>query len=119
MRVPLLDNLWLGRPLDVASLADWTREKGNVLVVNGTRKVGSTLTVHHKLGGGMREYADTFQWKRDGKPISGATGKKYKLRPADRGHKITVTGTDAKPTGFGGMFRYIPYSQTALVTTRL
>lgn len=110
-------NVWLSRPLNVAALADWAHEKDDKLVVSGTRKVGSTLTVRHKLGG---NHADTFQWKRDGNPISGATGKTYKLRSADLGHKITVTGTDSQGSGaFAGMFRYIPYSQTAWVTSKL
>lgn len=34
-----------------------------------------------------------YQWYRDGKPISGATGASYRLTTADRWHQITVTIT--------------------------
>lgn len=55
-------SLWLGRKLDVAAQAEWTREKTNVLVVSGALKVGSILTAHNKYGSGLRDYADKFQW---------------------------------------------------------
>lgn len=38
----------------------------------------------------------TYQWKRDGQPIKGATGKTYKISSADIGHKISVTVTGSK-----------------------
>ncbi|RII99176.1 hypothetical protein DZF97_16095, partial [Clavibacter nebraskensis] len=31
-----------------------------------------------------------YQWKRDGKVITGATAKTYTLTAADRGHTVTV-----------------------------
>jgi hypothetical protein len=112
-------SLWLGRKLDVAAQAEWTREKTNVLVVSGALKVGSVLTAHHKYGSGVRDYADKFQWKRDGRNISGATGKTYRLAAADLGHAISVTGTDTRDIISMLPIRIIPYSQTVTATPKL
>jgi hypothetical protein len=112
-------NLWIGRPLSVAKQAEWTHEKTNVLIVTGTLKVGSVLTARHKYGSGLREYADTFQWKRDGKAIPGATGKTYRLTSADLGRAISVTGTDTKDIFSFGAIKVIPYSQTVIATPKL
>ncbi|SJN36054.1 hypothetical protein [Mycetocola reblochoni] len=37
-----------------------------------------------------------YQWKRDGAAITNATGKSYKLTPADAGKRITLTITGSK-----------------------
>ena len=39
----------------------------------------------------------TYQWLRNGKAISGATGVKYKLKNKDKGKKISVRVTGSKP----------------------
>lgn len=112
-------NLWIGRPLSVDKQAEWTHEKTNVLIVTGTLKVGSVLTARHKYGSGLREYADTFQWKRNGKAIPGAACKTYRLAAADLGPAISVTGTDTKDIFSFGAIKVIPYSQTVTATARL
>ena len=65
--------------------------------INGTRKVGKTLTVHATpwLAGSYPTTRATlsYQWKRSGKAIKGATRTKYKLAKADKGKKITITVT--------------------------
>ena len=38
----------------------------------------------------------TYQWLRNGEPIAGATGSKYKLKNKDKGKKISVTVTGAE-----------------------
>ena len=40
----------------------------------------------------------TFQWKRDGVPIPGATAKTYVVQAADQGHSITCTVTASEGT---------------------
>jgi hypothetical protein len=112
--------IFLSRPVTVAAQAEWSKDKANVLVVTGTVKVGGVVTARNKYGSGMKDYADVFQWKRDGKAIPGARGKSYKLVAADVGHRITVTGTDTKNIWFNSAaLPIIPYSQDALVASKL
>lgn len=65
--------------------------------VSGTLRVGSTLTA--KASGWSPSATFTYQWKRDGSKISGATHKTYKLASTDYGKKITVTVT-GKRSGY-------------------
>jgi hypothetical protein len=63
--------------------------------IRGMLRVGNQITVHPGTWG-PPPVAFTYLWKRDGTPISGATGSNYRLKIADRGHKITVTVTGHK-----------------------
>lgn len=69
------------------------------VTATGTKKVGKTLTAKPsawKPSG----VTFTYQWLRNGKKISKATKKTYKLTKSDAGTKIsvTVTGTKAEHT---------------------
>lgn len=60
--------------------------------ISGTAQVGRTLVA--KPGAwSPAPTAFAYQWFRDGQAISGATGQRYVVRAADRGHKLTVTVT--------------------------
>ncbi|WP_062529807.1 CAP domain-containing protein [Demequina rhizosphaerae] len=66
--------------------------------VSGTAKVGSQLTAR------AGEWSPTpssiaYRWFRDGDKISDATGRRYTLRKADKGHTIKVK-VIAKRSGF-------------------
>ncbi len=65
--------------------------------VSGTKQVGKTLTVRATpwLAGSYptTRAAMTFQWKRNGAAISGATSSSYKLTSSDRGKTVSVTAT--------------------------
>ena len=63
--------------------------------IKGKARVGKKLTA---LPGtwGPAPVTLTYQWLRNGKPIAGATGVKYKLKNKDKGKKISVTVTGAK-----------------------
>jgi|GEM_PF-2132940 len=63
--------------------------------VSGTAKVGSTLKAN---AGTWKPSTVTlkYQWKRDGKTITGATKTSYKLAKSDKGRKVTVTTTGSK-----------------------
>jgi hypothetical protein len=65
--------------------------------MHGTRKVGSTMNVTATpwLAGTYptTRASMSYQWKRNGKAISGATKTRYKLTSADRGKKLSVTVT--------------------------
>jgi hypothetical protein len=64
--------------------------------IKGKARVGKTLTA---LPGtwGPAPVSLTYQWLRNGKPIAGATGVKYKLRKRDQGKRISVRVTGLKP----------------------
>ena len=65
--------------------------------VNGTKKVGQTLTVSATpwLAGSYPTTRATmsYQWLRNGVAITGATGSTYKLTSADKGKKVSVKAT--------------------------
>ncbi|GAB2583777.1 fibronectin type III domain-containing protein [Microlunatus antarcticus] len=71
--------------------------------MHGTRKVGKTMNVTATpwLAGTYPTTKATmsYQWKRNGSPIKGATKRTYKLVSADRGKKLSVTAT-AKRYGY-------------------
>ena len=60
------------------------------LSINGTAKEGQTLTYNASLVGGSYP---SYQWKRNGVSISGATGLTYTLVTADVGKTISITAT--------------------------
>jgi uncharacterized protein YkwD len=51
----------------------------------GTRLAVAVTALHGRVA--------AYQWLRDGKAIRGATASTYKLRPRDRGHRISVRVT--------------------------
>ena len=66
--------------------------------IGGTRRVGYLLTAYPgtwKPSG----VTFTYRWLRNGVPITGATGKTYRLRSVDRGDRIRVRVTGRK-TGY-------------------
>lgn len=71
--------------------------------MHGTRKVGKTMNVTATpwLAGTYptTRASMSYQWKRNGKAIKGATRSRYKLGSADRGKKLSVTVT-AKRYGY-------------------
>ena len=71
--------------------------------ISGTKTVGKTLTASATawLAGSYptTTASMSFQWKRNGTAISGATGQTYKLTSSDKGKYITVTAT-AKRYGY-------------------
>lgn len=66
-------------------------------VVSGTPEVGETLSVSNGTFIGTAPITYTYQWKRDGVNISGATSATYLLVLADEGTEISaeVTATNA------------------------
>ncbi|MDN4476518.1 CAP domain-containing protein [Demequina sp. SYSU T00192] len=66
--------------------------------IAGTKKVGSVLTA--RIGSWSPSPSSvTYRWFRDGKRIDGATGRKYTVTRADRGHNIRVK-VIAKRSGY-------------------
>jgi hypothetical protein len=71
--------------------------------MHGTRKVGKTMNVTATpwLAGTYptTRASMSYQWKRNGSAIKGATKRTYKLSKADKGKKLSVTAT-AKRYGY-------------------
>ncbi len=71
--------------------------------LRGTSRVGKTMSVNATpwLAGTYPTTTATmsYQWKRNGAAIKGATGRTYKLTSGDRGKRISVTVT-AKRYGY-------------------
>ncbi|TQL40448.1 5'-nucleotidase [Homoserinimonas aerilata] len=64
-------------------------------LITGPVRVGKTVSVNE---GRWSEsgVAYSYQWNRNGQPIAGATGERYKLVQSDAGAKLTVTVTASK-----------------------
>jgi hypothetical protein len=78
---------------DVSANSCATRAPAHPAVAGDTM-VGSTLTADP--GAWDSGMALSYQWKRDGAAIDGATGSTYTTATADIGHAITVAVTGAK-----------------------
>ena len=67
-------------------------------VVSGTGVVGQTLTTTNGTWSGTLPFTYTYQWQRNGSPISGATSSTYVLVSADAGANVScvVTATNSK-----------------------
>ena len=63
--------------------------------ISGVLRVGNTLTVD--VGSWESGATTTQRWRRNGSPISSATGTSYVLQRSDRGKRISVTVTATKP----------------------
>jgi hypothetical protein len=63
--------------------------------ISGKAKVGRTLSASVKTWK-PKPTKTTWQWKRNGVAIPGATKSKYKLTKADKGKRITVTAVRAR-----------------------
>ena len=60
--------------------------------ISGTAKVGRTLSIAHNSKTGWSPDATSlvYKWYRGSSAISGATKSTYKLKSADKGHKVKV-----------------------------
>ncbi|MDF1486998.1 hypothetical protein [Tessaracoccus caeni] len=78
--------------------------------ISGTAKVGKKLTA--KAGTWTKSTKLTYQWKRDGKSIKGATKSSYTLTAGDLKKKITVTVT-------GKLSGYTTVAKTSKATAKV
>lgn len=67
--------------------------------ISGTAQNGSTLTETNGTYTGATPITFTYQWKRDGSTIVGATNQTYVLTQSDVGHSIKCTETATNSAG--------------------
>lgn len=83
-------------PSRVVAAAPLALSLGPVPILRGIPAVGETLTM--SIGTwGPGSVTGTFQWRRSGAVIPGATGRTYTLSAADAGRSISVTVIASKP----------------------
>ena len=68
-------------------------------VISGTAKVGNTLSTNNGTFTGQGTISYTYQWKRNGSDISGATASNYTLITTDYNTAITVVVTASNTGG--------------------
>lgn len=73
--------------------------------IGGTPAVGRTLTVDPGTWGTGETPTYTYQWRRDGSDIAGATGATHVVTTDDVGHTLTVVVTATRPGYSPGTFR--------------
>ena len=76
-----------------------TPEIIGVPTISGDTGLGDTLTASAATVASYPEPATTWQWYRDGSPISGATNVTYTIVEADQGTDITVEQTSINTEG--------------------
>jgi hypothetical protein len=79
-------------------------------VITGTKRVGSTLKATTRAWSPTATFS--YQWRRNGAAITGATGSSYRLASADYGKTISVTVT-------GRRSGYTTKGRTSLATTTI
>ena len=97
--VPTKNNQIAGNPVSLlpagsANTAPVTTASaftGAAVRVAGSGAVGTALTA--VVSANPAPTSATYQWRRDGLPISGATGPTYAVQFSDIGHKISVQAT--------------------------
>jgi hypothetical protein len=70
--------------------------------VVGTARVGGTLRATTGAWD-QTGLTFTFQWLRDGAPISKERGTEYKLKGGDVGHRFSIRVTATRPSGASGV----------------
>ena len=87
------------RALAITVIPHTFAPSGGVPVISGTATVGQVLTTSNGTWAGFPAPTFTYQWKRGGTAISGATSQSYLLVSADAGAMISVDVTATNSAG--------------------
>ena len=90
------DRAWVSAPYGPIQLETWTSSPKPTIVADGVPEYGKTLTA---ATGTWTPTPDrySYQWKRNGSVIAGATYANYSIRTEDVGSRISVVVTGSKP----------------------
>jgi len=80
--------------------------------ISGSASIGHTLSCGTGAWSGTAPLTYTYQWKRNGVALTGATKATYLVAAADRGHGLTCTVTATNPAGTAN-------AQSAVITVKL
>jgi PKD repeat protein len=80
--------------------------------ISGSASIGHTLSCATGAWSGTAPLSYTYQWKRDGLPLAGATKATYLVAAADGGHSLTCGVTATNPAGTAN-------AQSAAITVKL
>lgn len=103
------DKPWMSAPYGPIELQEWTSTDTPTIVVDGAAEYGKTVTADP--GDGWLPAPDrySYQWKRNGSVIAGATYADYTIRAEDVGVKLSVVVSGVKPG-----FEAVPEESAAL-----
>ena len=90
---------WTSNGYGPITLQRWTTTGVPTIVTDGTPAYGETVTADPGTGWSPAPTSYSYQWKRDGAVISGATNASYAIKSTDVGADLTVTVSGVK-TGF-------------------
>ncbi|WP_462157485.1 DUF4347 domain-containing protein [Pseudoalteromonas sp. GB56] len=96
-----------------AAVANINDAPSGSVTISGTAEQGQTLTASNTLSDADGIGVISYQWLRDGVPISGATGSSLMLTQTDVGTQISVT---ASYTDGGGASESATSAQTSVVS---
>lgn len=95
---------WTSNGYGPIELQRWTATATPTIVNDGTPSYGETVTADPGAGWAPTPDSYSYQWKRDGQVIPGATNASYAIKSADVGSQLTVTVSGVR-TGFAAQPR--------------
>ena len=93
------DKAWLSAPYGPVQLQSWTSTDTPTVVSDGVPAFGATLTADPGPGWAPAPDRYSYQWKRNGSVIPGATYANYSVHAEDVGSRISAVVSGVK-TGF-------------------
>ncbi|GAA3813148.1 hypothetical protein [Nocardioides panacisoli] len=95
---------WTSAGYGPITLQTWSSTGSPTILDDGTPTYGETLTADPGSGWAPTPDSYSYQWKRDGIVISGATNASYSIKSDDVGGSLTVTVSGVK-TGYAAQPR--------------
>lgn len=96
-RINFADRPFLSEPFGPIGLQEWSDTDIPTVVADGVPEYGDTLTADPGTDWSPTPDRYSYQWKRNGSVVSGATYADYTVRAEDVGSSMTVVVTGVKP----------------------